>query len=246
MKILVFLIVVLMMSPGGSAVLKGYGEVESCFGEADETIPTCDGSEYQNLTFLSGSYCYIPSLGCNMKVLIEGYVSYDKATEYAEKRESINIVTQGEYDGRLADVYCRMVYPYEGVYVAYNLDSAMPFYDVDYCNALYRVDNGGCVQNGASPSYCYNEYDSWFTDDEKLASFMSAVFATNVISEIPCEIGINKLMLSTGASFQLFAEKYTEHALVVSYKDEKCYVKLEEGAGGLNVNYNGVLYHAIE
>ena len=72
--------------------------------------------------------------------------------------------------------------------------------------------------------------------------FLSALFS---IPEIPCEIGISKLMVSTGDFFQLYAEQYTEHALVVQYNDEKCYVKLESGVGNLNVNFNGEIYHAV-
>lgn len=63
-----------------------------------------------------------------------------------------------------------------------------------------------------------------------------------------CDIGISRLMVSTGASFQLYAEKYTEPSLVVSHNDQKCYGKLEQGSvtGAINVKYNGVVYHTVE
>ena len=63
--------------------------------------------------------------------------------------------------------------------------------------------------------------------------------------QAPCYIDAGKLMLSTGASFMLYAEKYTHPYLAIKYKDDICYGKLEPGSasGTINLNYNGAVYH---
>ncbi|MBP3397530.1 MAG: hypothetical protein J6K82_01220 [Alphaproteobacteria bacterium] len=79
-------------------------------------------------------------------------------------------------------------------------------------------------------------------DDDVSGIFCKA----ELFKEQLCEIGISKLMTSNGYSFQLYAEKYTEHALVVQYNDNKCYMKLVPGGGELNIKFNDVVYHAVE
>lgn len=69
-----------------------------------------------------------------------------------------------------------------------------------------------------------------------------------IVSERLCEIGVGAIKTSTGLSFSLYAEKYTEPSLVVGYNDGKCYGKLEAGkaAGAINFNYNGTVYHLVD
>lgn len=71
---------------------------------------------------------------------------------------------------------------------------------------------------------------------------------TEIVLETPCDIGINQIKTSTGLSFALYAEKYTEPSLVVGHNDGKCYGKLEPGnaTGTINFNYNGTVYHLID
>ena len=80
---------------------------------------------------------------------------------------------------------------------------------------------------------------------QELALYKTGLFFSGS-PESPCQLGISRLMLSTGDSFALWAEKYSQPSLVVQYNDEKCYVKLESGAGKLNINFNGEIYHAVE
>ena len=89
----------------------------------------------------------------------------------------------------------------------------------------------------------YGHY-GYYTD-ENLIKVKRGLFADGPLENL-CEIGISKLMVSTGDSFQLYAEQYTEHALVVQYKDQRCYLKLEEGKGGLNIMANDTIYHVVE
>ena len=69
-----------------------------------------------------------------------------------------------------------------------------------------------------------------------------------IVSERLCEIGVGAIKTSTGLSFSLYAEKYTEPSFVVWYNDGKCYGKLEAGkaTGSINFNYNGTVYHLVD
>ena len=63
--------------------------------------------------------------------------------------------------------------------------------------------------------------------------------------EVLCTIGISQIKISTGGSFALYAEKYTQPSLAIKYNDGICYGKLEQGnqSGTMNFNYNGTVYH---
>ncbi len=63
--------------------------------------------------------------------------------------------------------------------------------------------------------------------------------------EVLCTIGISQIKISTGVSFALYAEKYTQPSLAIKYNDGICYGKLEQGnqSGTMNFNYNGTVYH---
>lgn len=63
--------------------------------------------------------------------------------------------------------------------------------------------------------------------------------------EVLCAIGISQIKISTGVSFALYAEKYTQPSLAIKYNDGICYGKLEQGnqSGTMNFNYNGTVYH---
>lgn len=69
-----------------------------------------------------------------------------------------------------------------------------------------------------------------------------------VVTEIACGIGIERIVVSTGLSFALYAEKYTDPSIVIRYNDNLCYGKLESGAGtnSINVKYNNKTYHMID
>ena len=167
--------------------------------------------------------------------------------EYLSLFENVTEAT----DDSAVTCFCRMVFPYSGSYVLRNdfvKDGLVPEgmrlqsceVECEYMCARLWV-RASC---GEDENYCIDqELESWFYDDGELDSYLVALFSK---PETPCTIGISKLMVSTGDSFQLYAEQYTEHALVVQYNDEKCYLKLEEGQGGLNVMANGIIYHVIE
>ncbi len=230
--------------------LRGYGEVERCYVVPDKSIPTCDGSAYSDWGGYSNgvNFCYVSSLGCNMPVVVKGYVSYEP-TELYEVHDNLITITEEQWvaDGRSwAYSYCRMEYPYVGRYIGY-IDGMLPFDDVYMCSLLYSsTDYYSCYQN-QDDAYeaCWEDYGyGFFGSSEEQDAFFSVFFEPQ--PEIPCEIGISRLMVSTGDAFRLWAEKYTEPSLVVQYNDEKCYVKLESGVGNLNINFNGEIYHAVE
>ncbi|MDW2958716.1 MAG: hypothetical protein R8M37_02810 [Alphaproteobacteria bacterium] len=238
--------------PAFGAVLRGYGDVAGCYKYPDKSIPTCDGAAYVNV-YDWENYCYIPSLGCNMLVVVEGVASYDKPDEYAKLYETVVPIDIDKYDRVTATyIYCRMTYPYVGYYVAQaDYPGAMPADEVMACGGLFYDESSyNCYQNPAdADEWCDDNY--WipaFWNEEEKDLFLSALFATEIVSERPCDIGISRLMVSTGGIFQLYAEKYTEPSLVVSYNDQKCYGKLEQGSatGAINVKYNGAVYHTVE
>ncbi len=68
-----------------------------------------------------------------------------------------------------------------------------------------------------------------------------------IMDVIPCASGISVLRTGTGLSFSLWAEKYTTPAICVLHNETTCYVNLEQGesTNSINVNYNGIIYHAI-
>ena len=119
--------------------------------------------------------------------------------------------------------WCRMTSPYIGLYAYVGSSSGVSGICIMPCSTT--------VWNNLSGA--------------ELEAYLSALFSTK-LPQAPCEIGISKLMVSTGYSFQLWAEKYTEPSLVVQYNDEKCYVNLAAGAGNLNVKFNGEIYHAVD
>lgn len=226
----------LVVMPSRAATLQGYGTVERCFDVPDYSIPTCDGADY-----MYGMYCYVVELGCNIRVKTEAVVSPMK-TKFAQIHDEITEPAI-EYGN---NVFCKMTYPYEGLYVAlYSLNDWSDLAaDLD-CASLYLDNAYDCYQNRDGNDCGFDSYPGVFYTTEKQELFLSALFATE-IPEIPCTIGISNLMVSTGDAFRLWGEKYTEPSLVVQYNDEKCYVKLESGVGNLNINFNGEIYHAVE
>lgn len=241
-KIIWGLLLCLVAMPLRAATLQGYGTVERCFVEPDKSIPTCDGTDYVDV-FLNGVYCYVVELDCNIMVKTEAVLSPMK-TEVAQIHEEITepAIVYGN------NVFCKMTYPYEGLYVALfggGIFSDLQM-DADYsCVSLYLDDGYDCYQNRDGDDCEFEYYPGSFYTTEKQELFLSALFATEIPENL-CTIGISNLMVSTGDSFQLYAEQYTEPSLVVQYNDEKCYVKLESGPGKLNINYNGEIYHAVE
>lgn len=241
-KIIWAFLLCLVVMPLRAATLQGYGTVERCFIVPDESIPTCDGTEYVYI-FLNGVYCYVVELECNALVRTKAVLSTTK-TKFAQIHEEITEPSVA-YEN---NVFCKMTYPYEGHYVALfggNGSSDLQAEADLSCLSLFLDNDYDCYQNRDGDD-CYNEYyGGSFYSSESQELFLSALFATE-IPETPCEIGISKLMVSTGDSFQLYAEQYTEHALVVQYKDQRCYLKLEEGKGGLNIMANDTIYHVVE
>lgn len=242
-KIIWAFLLCLVVTSSRAATLQGYGTVERCFVEPDRSIPTCDGTDYVDI-FLDGVYCYVVELDCNIRVETEAVLSPMK-TKFAQIHDEITEPAI-EYGN---NVFCKMTYPYEGLYVAL-FDGNMAFdlqFEADLsCLSLYLDDKYDCYQNRDDNECEIDYYPGVFYTTEKQELFLSALFATEMPPEIPCTIGISNLMVSTGDAFRLWGEKYTEPSLVVQYNDEKCYVKLESGVGNLNINFNGEIYHAVE
>ncbi len=250
---IIFFVICLFVCNAYCAVLQGFGEVEGCYKFPDKSIPTCDGSAYGGRSVFE-NYCYIPALGCNMLVITEGVASYEGPAEYSQLYETVAIMDINEYekiDERpRAYMYCRMIYPYEGFYVGWQWGIS-PSSETSMCGGLFNeVESYDCYQNTAdADDPCSDDFvSSAYYSAEQEEMFLSALFATEIISEIPCEIGVSKLMTSTGLAFQLYAEQYTEPSLVVQYNDQKCYGKLELGnvTGAINIKYNDVTYHTVQ
>ena len=61
-------------------------------------------------------------------------------------------------------------------------------------------------------------------------------------------LGISQIKTSTGLSFALYAEKYTEPALAIEYNNGKCYGMLDLGraTNTINIIHNNEIYHLID
>ncbi len=244
--------IVLLPNAHSAPVLEGYGEVEHCYKFPDKTIPTCDGSTYVWTEHGTKSYCYIPSLNCNILVEVEGAVSRTPS-KFASLYKEISVVSPSEVNwDNPAYVYCRMVKPYVAHWVGLSDFHYADIYAREGCGNLYaEEDDYACYQDRAvTDGPCWDDfnYTAYSSKDEE-EPFLTALFATEIPTEYKkCELGISNLKTSTGLSFALYAEKYTEPSLVVGYNDGRCYGKLEAGnaAGTLNFNYNGTLYHLVD
>ncbi len=232
--------------------LEGYGEVEHCYKFPDESIPTCDGSEYVDTRYASKSYCYIPSLNCNILVEVEAAFSYSPS-KLASLYKEISVISPSEVNGdNPAYLYCRMVKPYVAHWVGFHDNPSYDRLMMQACGNLYIDEDYwySCYQNVADKDdYCWDMfyYAAYYKDEEE--PFLTALFATEIPVEYKkCELGISNFKTSTGLSFALYAEKYTEPSLVVGYNDGKCYGKLETGraTGTINFNYNGTVYHLVD
>ena len=186
------------------------------------------------------------------EVLISGdAICSSEVAATGEVLKSTPSVSVSENDN--GNCWCKMTAPYEGEYW---VSTGYATFGDEYGTAQYRCEQNDFVRESCvwrcshlwnQAKLYYNQemmYYGYYTD-EGLIAYKTALFADGP-PEIPCEIGISKLMVSTGDSFQLYAEQYTEHALVVQYKDQRCYLKLEEGKGGLNIMANDTIYHVVE
>lgn len=64
----------------------------------------------------------------------------------------------------------------------------------------------------------------------------------------PCDAGISAIKTSTGLSFTLWAEKYTEPSLAVQYNGTTCWAKLETGQASatINIRHQDSVYHVVD
>lgn len=205
---------------------------ETSFDNTNRTWQgVCDGIE------ISGDYI------CSSMGGGAGDTSVDAPPiDMSDNRASIN-----------RNCWCKMTSPYVGYYWVFTGYSTQVGYGYEepYCHGELGAVANSCSwrcarlwnQTTSGHNMEYGHY-GYYTDDN-LIKVKRGLFA-NAVLETPCEIGISKLMLSTGDGFTLWAEKYTEPSIVVRYNNQKCYVKLEQGAGRLNVKYNGAVYHATD
>ena len=253
-----FLCMIVSLSDANCApVLEGYGEVERCFKFPDETIPTCDGAEYVDTQYASKSYCYIPSLNCN--VLIEVEAAFSRTpSKFASLYKEISVVSPSEVnEASPAYLYCRMVKPYVAHWVGNSDAPSLTHLIIEACGNLYPEDSSDwpyqCYQDRTTypnVDQCFDMFSyAAYLDEDEEEPYLTALFAWEIPVEYKkCELGISNFKTSTGLSFSLYAEKYTEPSLVVGYNDGKCYGKLETGrvTGTINVNYNGTVYHLVD
>ncbi|MBR5153169.1 MAG: hypothetical protein IKW57_00005, partial [Alphaproteobacteria bacterium] len=89
----------------------------------------------------------------------------------------------------------------------------------------------GTASSNSCPWSCNSGYN--LTSDNQCGQF--------------CGSGITHIHLSTGLKIPLYATARTAPAINVKWNDTICYGSLVSGSGtGLNVNYNGTTYHAVE
>ena len=212
------------------ATLQGYGEIERCW--------------YNNHSLSGVKWSAV----CDDVVIGGDYLCAKDAGKTGDASDSLTPAQEGD----VTYCWCRMTVPYVGLYV--RKVSAMPL-EYNYCNGWFGCgvechrlwihdlcDSDGTNDDGD----CEVEKGIGFADATEQEKYLNFLFATEMPTQAVCEIGISRLRLSTGDSFQLYAEKYTEPSLVVRYNNQLYYGNLEQGGGKLNIKYNGVLYHVTE
>lgn len=229
-KFFVAILLCLFVLPVHAATLQGVGDIVHCRPES-HTNAVCTTGGGESVNIFVDAIC--------AKEQGELYSLHDTATPATSDIE--------------VSCLCKMTSPYEGRYVLvhdWGNDQLVPensrlgmckmecYYE---CTAVYSGFNCGLDYDTCMDYYPYGS----FRDSADIEQYLSALFATE-IPQTPCEIGISKLMVSTGGAFKLWAEKYTEPSLVIQYNDQKCYAKLESGAGKLNIKFNGEVYHVVE
>ena len=228
-KIIWTLLLCLVVMPLRAATLQGFGDIERCWKVPYDYIP--DGSRW--------------AANCGGTVVGGDWFCAQESGTLGDYAESLTAAT-AETE---VHCWCYMTYPYAGIYVYGAKSIALEHCNDKYgsCyNACARIWIGEyCEEKGYDSDCIADGYDGLFSTEDEQERFLRGLFATEIPENL-CEIGISKLMVSTGDSFQLYAEKYTEHALVVQYKDQRCYLKLEEGKGGLNIMANDTIYHVVE
>lgn len=166
-------------------------------------------------------------------------------------RKQPTIDTSENRDPNNVHCWCKMTVPYEGLWVYRGTYTTLEQYcDGSSSEAMFlEYCSVHCAEMwlaGNSGNAFLDAYQRGFGGTATELDAIKAGLFSPTSAEVPCEIGISKLKVSNGLAFQLWAEKYTEPALVVQYNDEKCYVKLDAGLGKLNINFNGQIYHAID
>lgn len=235
-------LLVLFIQPVFAVVLQDFGNIGRCYGlGADVQIPS-------NVNVDASFFCE-SDVG-EVAIGVEAVCASDTGS-FAELKQRVSVATNN--DSVLC--WCRMVYPYVGAYAMrynYNADASVPVdYRLEFCAqdcwafCAYWWTGYGCHKDNDIDE-CLDE-NMWgsISDTTKREVFLSAMFNTDFSFETPCEIGVSKLMVSTGDSFSLWAEKYTEPSLVVEYNNQKCYGKLESGIGTLNIQFDGAVYHVV-
>ncbi len=235
-KIIWTLLLCLVVMPLRAATLQGVGDIERCWMVPQISIP--DGSRW--------------AANCGGTVVSGDFLCAQEGGVFGDVAGTLTPAT-AETE---VHCWCRMTSPYVGYYV-YSRNFTESYGIGEVALNMCGAEHGGvcddrcrfiwigeyCEEKGYGEDCMADGYFGYFSNDTEQELYLSALFAR---PETPCEIGISKLMVSTGDSFQLYAEKYTEHALVVQYKDQRCYLKLEEGKGGLNIMANDTIYHVVE
>ncbi len=236
-KFLVALFLVLFTGAVVAATLQGVGEIERCW--VSKTLP--DELSWATI--------------CDNQTIGGEFMCSRESGAFGDGTEEVLLPVTEDSGG---SCWCRMTYPYVGVW-AYAGELPYSAEDVyEMCSYGDRAHpckfncrnlwiNDLCDADGTNDGGdCESDYGLGFEDEVSRDKYLSVLFATEWSKELPCEIGVSRVMLSTGNSFALYAEKYTERALVVQYNDQKCYGKLESGRGILNIRVDGEIYHLVE
>jgi len=194
------------------------------------TCPACDSSyPYSDGGSISSAYCYSletstgSQLACSKPANSATYACGTCTPGTCDWRDYKSATdtscTPDDCTKPVSSVSCNTGYYKDGV----------------MCPACTNKPDNSYYTGTASSNACPWECDDGYsvTDTGTCESF--------------CTSGITHIHLSTGLKIPLYRSARTSPAINVLWNDTICYGSLAVGAGsGLNIKYNGTVYHAIE
>lgn len=170
---------------------------------------------------------------------VTGGVSYNgvavcsaqAGTSVYELQDSVNL-DNGIY------CWCKVNYPFDGQYMY-----VLNFPDAELCKTFYGYDYSSCVE------YCVSEkirncYSGAYMSSESIMNIHNILMSSKKNIKM-CDL---LFKTSTGLSYKLYKEKTTSPALGVQNGEQVCWGRLEPGQAspGLNIKYDGAVYHLVD
>ena len=217
-------------------------------------VPNCDNDT-------SGEYCFIDNTGigdttapeinssckttamdtsnqtwtwnCGGDKVVGNYICSDKSGPSGDLQTDISAGT-----ANVLYCWCKINLPYDTYWVSAG-EGYIP-------NGICQSNNTGCIYFCSSLSVYDGEVGN-FGSQAEMDAYLAAL-QTSASQKQRCALGISLIKTSTGLSFPLYAEKYSEPSFVVGYGGGMCYGELSAGnaSNSINIQYNNQTYHLVK